>query len=456
MVIIRCCRGMVGAQTTTSTMDGAAEASTSAAAMATAPAATGSGTASGGGDEAAWPWLPTTAAAMTSVGKRADVLSLKTRLCALLPDELGAEYWAALCAFIQGRCTRAELSRVTSLALKSHEARDLHNQLVLAILFNTTRQTRPPAQFRHAGWHKRAPKQLRHAVTVGDGEGAAADDAAAQADHADDHEQHELVYDLAKRREAQIKKLVMSLSKRDRAALKMLKLLNGNGARGAPRAGAAPASATESKLGGIGKIVIPAASSAQGSTTSDAAKANSSTPVSSADAQPSHWSLLNLPAGHSSLSSSLDTHGPGTNSDNGLPSELDKLYQLRNASASAVSAAQQQQAQQQQVNGTSAPQAANQVRGARAQNGLTAPASLPNRELLSASPSSIASSHALPHSRRSRGDLYTSRLYSAALPRAQGPARRITARRPGGAGRAPAWSASRCRSSSGSYDDLRS
>jgi len=44
--------------------------------------------------------------------QRADVLSIKGRLAALLPPEQGQEYWIALVEFMTGRINRQELGVV--------------------------------------------------------------------------------------------------------------------------------------------------------------------------------------------------------------------------------------------------------------------------------------------------------------------------------------------------------
>lgn len=49
--------------------------------------------------------------------KRADLLSLKSRLAALLPLESGHLYWAALVDFLGGRLNREELGEVLGRVL---------------------------------------------------------------------------------------------------------------------------------------------------------------------------------------------------------------------------------------------------------------------------------------------------------------------------------------------------
>ncbi|KAI5476373.1 hypothetical protein MNV49_007822 [Pseudohyphozyma bogoriensis] len=88
--------------------------------------------------------------------QRADLLKLKARLASLLPPEEGQEYWAALVGFITGKINRHELGSIMDRVLGTKgEAVQLHNALLLAILYNTTRTTLPPSAVRHAGWHKR-------------------------------------------------------------------------------------------------------------------------------------------------------------------------------------------------------------------------------------------------------------------------------------------------------------
>ncbi|KAL8284275.1 hypothetical protein RQP46_005024 [Phenoliferia psychrophenolica] len=88
--------------------------------------------------------------------KRADLLSLKLRLAALLPPDDGRLYWAALVEFLTGKINRDELGAVITRVLGvKGEAVQLHNALLLSILYNTTRPSLPPSSIRHAGWHKR-------------------------------------------------------------------------------------------------------------------------------------------------------------------------------------------------------------------------------------------------------------------------------------------------------------
>ncbi|KAK4701359.1 transcriptional coactivator HFI1/ADA1, partial [Phenoliferia sp. Uapishka_3] len=88
--------------------------------------------------------------------KRADLLTLKLRLAALLPPEEGRHYWDTLVAFLTGKINRDELGSVITRVLGvKGEAVQLHNALLLSILYNTTRPALPPSSIRHSGWHKR-------------------------------------------------------------------------------------------------------------------------------------------------------------------------------------------------------------------------------------------------------------------------------------------------------------
>lgn len=75
-----------------------------------------------------------------------------------------------------------------------HPTVQLHNALLLSILYNTTRPSLPPAALRHAGWHKR--KRDKDGVKFEDRD--------------------------PKRR--RVKATVMAIGKRERAELKMLGL----------------------------------------------------------------------------------------------------------------------------------------------------------------------------------------------------------------------------------------
>jgi hypothetical protein len=62
-------------------------------------------------------YLPSTSYNGIDQPKRADLLSLKSRLAALLPLESGHLYWAALVDFLSGRINREELGEVITRVL---------------------------------------------------------------------------------------------------------------------------------------------------------------------------------------------------------------------------------------------------------------------------------------------------------------------------------------------------
>jgi hypothetical protein len=149
---------------------------------------------------------------------RADTLAIKAALSEILSPENGAEYWRTLGELLTGKITRDEWSDATRgilsaeagalmlLVCSKHvdrrRAARLHNQLILAILYNTTRPSvAPPATFRHAGWHKRKRE----------GEDAAS--------------QLALSLDPREAKRRRIKELVHSLGKRERKRIKSLALL---------------------------------------------------------------------------------------------------------------------------------------------------------------------------------------------------------------------------------------
>ncbi|KAK4052345.1 hypothetical protein OIV83_002147 [Microbotryomycetes sp. JL201] len=87
---------------------------------------------------------------------RADVVSLKLQMASLLPPADGQLYWQAMTGFMTGRINRRELDHVLHKTLgPSGPAVQLHNSLLLSILYNTTRTVGPPLSARHPGWHKR-------------------------------------------------------------------------------------------------------------------------------------------------------------------------------------------------------------------------------------------------------------------------------------------------------------
>ncbi|SCV71357.1 BQ2448_2945 [Microbotryum intermedium] len=102
--------------------------------------------------------------AAATVPKRADLLSLKLKLADLLPPHLGQLYWTSLVEFMCGQINRDELQAVFErVFVKRNEgehdtAPQLHNALLLSILYNTTRIAVPPSTLRHSGFQiKRRP-----------------------------------------------------------------------------------------------------------------------------------------------------------------------------------------------------------------------------------------------------------------------------------------------------------
>ncbi|GAA5968640.1 hypothetical protein JCM21900_006410 [Sporobolomyces salmonicolor] len=132
--------------------------------------------------------------------KRADVVSLKLRLAALLPTHAGQAYWSAFTDFVLGRINRIELGEVLARCFKGESKADavkLHNALLLSILYNTTRPYLPPSSIRHTGFLPRGKKRALHGFT---GSLTAAQE--------------------QKRRK--LKESVMSLGRRERGEIKLL------------------------------------------------------------------------------------------------------------------------------------------------------------------------------------------------------------------------------------------
>ncbi|GAA5912735.1 Hfi1p [Sporobolomyces salmoneus] len=141
--------------------------------------------------------------------KRADLISIKQRLAQLLaprPD-LGELYWSGLTEFILGKITRAELGEVLERCfIKSTDriqAINLHNALLLSILYNTTRPTLPSSSIRHTGFNPRGTKKRNLLTLLGQG-GYEGDE---------ETEQQE-------QRRKKIKKVVLRVGKRERAEIK--------------------------------------------------------------------------------------------------------------------------------------------------------------------------------------------------------------------------------------------
>lgn len=95
--------------------------------------------------------------------KRANTLAIKNALAALLTPSQGQRYWTLLCSLLTGRISRDEFEFgwVSELDLDESDegegelarrVEELHNALLLSILYNTTRAAQPPAGVLHAGW----------------------------------------------------------------------------------------------------------------------------------------------------------------------------------------------------------------------------------------------------------------------------------------------------------------
>jgi hypothetical protein len=122
----------------------------------------------------------------------------------------------------------------------SHVTVQLHNALLLSILYNTTRPTLPPSSVRHTGWHKRKRDKLGNKLEDSD----------------------------PKRR--QIKAKVMALGKKERGDIKALALVTGSVADVKGNARVDPIgmkqgrqealrASLDSRGGRMGKLGVPAA-----------------------------------------------------------------------------------------------------------------------------------------------------------------------------------------------------
>ncbi|GAA5944589.1 TADA1 family protein [Sporobolomyces koalae] len=167
--------------------------------------------------------------------KRADLISIKQRLALLFstsntiattaaagggaggPNPEGGEvYWNSLTEFLLGKITRIELGEVLEKCFEQFEhqedkvqAINLHNALLLAILYNTTRPTLPSSSIRHAGFNPRGTKKRNVLSILGNGIGTGYDVA-----EEDTELQHH--------RRKKVKQVVMRVGKRERAEIKTL------------------------------------------------------------------------------------------------------------------------------------------------------------------------------------------------------------------------------------------
>ncbi|BGO93752.1 hypothetical protein NBRC10512_006563 [Rhodotorula toruloides] len=154
--------------------------------------------------------------------KRTNLVELKLRLAELLTPEQGAVYWAGLGDFVCGRINRQEWDEVLKRAFGKDRARraeavKLHNALLLAILYNTTRPFLPPSSVRHSGFHPRGAKKRGLAA----GEGG----------------------EVEEKRRRLLKDKVMALGRRERGDVKLL-----------GTASAGPASASSGRGKGLAAV----------------------------------------------------------------------------------------------------------------------------------------------------------------------------------------------------------
>ncbi|GAA5969594.1 hypothetical protein JCM11641_008171 [Rhodosporidiobolus odoratus] len=153
--------------------------------------------------------------------KRADLISIKLRLAALLSPSKGQAYWNALQEFMLGRITREELDEVieNSFGRNRAEAVKLHNALLLSILYNTTRPYLPPSSIRHSGFNPRGGGGSKKRGAWGGGGGAGAG-AGEDPD------------ETTNKRIRLVREKVMQLGRRERGELKLLGTGGGLGGGG--------------------------------------------------------------------------------------------------------------------------------------------------------------------------------------------------------------------------------
>ncbi|GAA5847671.1 hypothetical protein JCM3766R1_002444 [Sporobolomyces carnicolor] len=155
----------------------------------------------------------------TSRRKRADLISIKQQLALVLDNRdhdhdndannnVAEQYWHGLTEFVVGKITRHELGQVLERTFTHHSvdrqrAVNLHNALLLSILYNTTRATLPSSSIRHHGFNPRGAKKRNLFTLLGQG--------GYEGDEETDEQAH---------RRKQLKRTVLSVGKRERQEIK--------------------------------------------------------------------------------------------------------------------------------------------------------------------------------------------------------------------------------------------
>ncbi|KAJ9097421.1 hypothetical protein QFC19_006791 [Naganishia cerealis] len=67
---------------------------------------------------------------------RVDTLALKKQLLGAIGEERATEYWQSLAQFLKGKLRKEEFENLVQPILNSHAKRQLHNQLITAIMYN--------------------------------------------------------------------------------------------------------------------------------------------------------------------------------------------------------------------------------------------------------------------------------------------------------------------------------
>ncbi|OHS95345.1 hypothetical protein TRFO_38534 [Tritrichomonas foetus] len=91
--------------------------------------------------------------------QRQDVQQIRKKLYEFVPDD---EYWETLSSFIFGLCSKERFAEVMNLYLETNEARNLHNDLIRAILFNAHYSVTPPPGITVS----RKPKNEQHRQNI--------------------------------------------------------------------------------------------------------------------------------------------------------------------------------------------------------------------------------------------------------------------------------------------------
>lgn len=101
---------------------------------------------------------------------RKNTLHMRNKLANVLGDK-GKEYWAKFKNFINGRCSKREFDATMLRALRKRDSVKLHNELLLAIIYNASKRQYPPTTC-HKGFGALDPlkspveRKVRHRMST--------------------------------------------------------------------------------------------------------------------------------------------------------------------------------------------------------------------------------------------------------------------------------------------------